>query len=135
MPETELVLYPEERMARGEDIAAGKAEPRVTRAMLDSLLILAEEPGEPRYGLEIAKAAGLSHTTIYDNLARLEAAGWIKSEWEQLNPSDAGRPRRCLYRLTPLGETVARETIDRYARSLRTARRALRVPGVPRTQS
>ncbi len=121
-------------MARNE-IAGRKAEPRVTKAMLDALLLLAEQPDEPRYGLEIAKVAGLSHTTIYDNLARLEAAGWISSEWEQLKPSEAGRPRRRLYRLTPLGETVAREAVDRYVRSIRSAQRALRVPGVPRTQS
>jgi DNA-binding PadR family transcriptional regulator len=37
-------------------------------------------------------------------LARLEAAGWLSSEWEAIDPREAGRPRRRFYRLTASGQ-------------------------------
>ena len=37
--------------------------------------------------------------TLYPLLARLEAAGWFTSEWEDVDPSEVGRPRRRLYKL------------------------------------
>jgi PadR family transcriptional regulator PadR len=39
---------------------------------------------------------------------RLERAGWMRSKWENLDPKDAGRPRRRLYRLTALGYNKSR---------------------------
>lgn len=71
------------------------------------LRMLAEEPEQRRYGLEIVDGTGLLPGTIYPILARLEQAGWVDSEWEVLDESAARRPRRRYYRLTAAGETAA----------------------------
>jgi len=59
-------------------------------------------------GAEIARSTGLASGTLYPILFRLERSGWLSSHWEEINPSDVGRPRRRLYRLTGLGESAAR---------------------------
>jgi PadR family transcriptional regulator PadR len=94
--------------------------------VLGIFAVLFEDVHQPRYGLEIAKAADLSHTTIYDILARLEAAGWLRSEWEIPNSHTNRRPRRRLYRLTPLGESTARRSIEAQFQMLARERRASR---------
>ena len=71
------------------------------------LQTLAEEPDQQRYGLEIVDATGLLPGTIYPILARLEQAGWVHSEWEVVDESAAGRPRRRYYRLTADGVSAA----------------------------
>lgn len=62
-------------------------------------------------GAEIAKATQASSGTLYPLLARLEANGWAVSEWEEIDPREAGRPRRRFYSLTALGRTKAREAL------------------------
>lgn len=51
--------------------------------------------------------------TLYPILLRLEAAGWLRSEWELGDPATLGRPRRRYYMLTGEGAksaaAVARE--------------------------
>ncbi|MEU4619311.1 PadR family transcriptional regulator [Actinoplanes sp. NPDC023801] len=71
------------------------------------LSALADEPDRQLYGLEIIETTGLLPGTIYPILARLEAAGWVVSEWEVVDEREAGRPRRRYYRLTADGLTVA----------------------------
>jgi PadR family transcriptional regulator len=45
-----------------------------------------------------------AHGTLYKALARLEAGGLLESRWEDPDLAVAeGRPRRRLYRVTPLG--------------------------------
>ena len=93
-----------------------------TQAVLAALL---QEPANERYGLEIAREAGLPGGTIYPILARLEGAGWLESFWEQIDPSAAGRRPRRYYRLTGPGERegskVLRETIERLSPAARRA--------------
>jgi DNA-binding PadR family transcriptional regulator len=65
----------------------------------------------PAYGLsgaEIARTTGLASGTLYPILFRLEKSAWLQSEWEDINPSEAKRPRRRLYRVTALGEAETR---------------------------
>lgn len=95
----------------------------MTAAVLEIFAVLADDASQPHYGLEIAKEADLRHTTIYDTLARLEAAGWLRSEWEKIDPRVDARPRRRLYSLTGLGEDVARSALDRQRQTLARARR------------
>jgi DNA-binding PadR family transcriptional regulator len=40
---------------------------------------------------------------LYKALHRLEQAGLVESAWENVNPREAGRPRRRLYHLTANG--------------------------------
>jgi DNA-binding PadR family transcriptional regulator len=76
-----------------------------TEAVLAAFL---ENPNLSRFGLEIARDAGLASGTIYPILARLESAQWLESAWEDVDPAAAGRPRRRHYRLTADGERAAR---------------------------
>lgn len=71
------------------------------------LQTLAEDPDQQRYGLEIVESTGLLPGTIYPILARLEQAGWLRSEWEAAAEHTPGRPRRRYYRLTADGMAAA----------------------------
>jgi len=102
-----------------------------TQAILAALL---RDAATPHYGLEMAKSAGLPSGTIYPILARLEKAGWIKSEQENINPKVAGRRARRYYTLTAEGEQVARAEIANTLVSLHaTGKRAPRRLGVAAT--
>src|SRR4051795_4117577 len=81
---------------------------RLSGPTLKVLKLLLGAPHQARSGTEIARAAGLGSGTLYPLLARLEAAGWCESEWEAVNPSEVGRPRRRLYTMTGAGQTRAR---------------------------
>lgn len=81
-----------------------------TIAVMNQLL---DRPGEWAYGLELIRALGFQGGTVYPLLARLERAGWLESEREAVDPAEAGRPRRKLYRLTGEGQRRAALEIDR----------------------
>jgi DNA-binding PadR family transcriptional regulator len=69
--------------------------------------LLIEKPLEGRSGADISRVLGIASGTLYPLLARLEVAGWLKSEWERVDPAEAGRPRRRFYKLTGHGQTSA----------------------------
>ncbi|MFL5911706.1 MAG: PadR family transcriptional regulator [Gaiellaceae bacterium] len=73
-----------------------------------------ERPRKSWYGLEIAKQADIGSATIYAALTRLERAGLLEATWEKVEPSDAGRPRRRLYRLTGEGARAGRKLVAEY---------------------
>jgi DNA-binding PadR family transcriptional regulator len=76
------------------------------------LRILLATPTTPRYGLEIAREAGLKTGTLHPILARLQHAGLIESFWETpADHEDQGRPRRRYYRFTNDGAQTARQAI------------------------
>lgn len=81
---------------------------RLTQPALKVLRFLMETPREGRSGAEMSKATKVGSGTLYPMLARLEAAGWLTSEWEVIDPSEAGRPRRRFYKLTAVGQNSAR---------------------------
>jgi DNA-binding PadR family transcriptional regulator len=93
--------------------------PQITRETERVLAAFLRYPTKPRYGLEIAREAGLATGTLYPILARLEAAGWLESEWEDIDPVLAGRRARRYYRLTAEGARVARQAIDETGAHLR----------------
>lgn len=80
---------------------------RVSRPILKVLKLMIEKPQLPYSGAEIARAAGLGPGTLYPALRRLELAGWLKSNWEDVDPAQVGRPRRRLYKLTGYGQSEA----------------------------
>jgi DNA-binding PadR family transcriptional regulator len=80
---------------------------RLSQQGLKVLRFLVETPREGRSGAEMSKATKVGSGTLYPLLARLETAGWLKSEWEVIDPSAAGRPRRRFYRLTAIGQNSA----------------------------
>jgi PadR family transcriptional regulator len=83
------------------------------------LQVLLEDPESDRYGYQIGEAAGLASGTVHPILARLEAAGWVESSWEDVDPSEAGRPARRYYRLTGVGVAEARAALARAYRPRR----------------
>lgn len=86
---------------------------RMTLATQHVLSAFLDDPGRPLYGLQVCEAAGLPSGTIHPILARLERVGWLTSSWEELDPSEAGRPRRRYYKLDPNSIAVARSALAR----------------------
>lgn len=86
-----------------------------TAAVLRQML---ENPTADHYGLALAQAISFPSGTIYPVLARLEAAGWLASFWEQGDPAELERPRRRMYRLTGAGAHAAREALTTTQRLL-----------------
>jgi PadR family transcriptional regulator, regulatory protein PadR len=85
-----------------------RSGPKMTLPTQLVLRALLENPAQARYGLEICQAAGLASGTIHPILARLEAAGWLTSTWEDIDPHAEGRPRRRYYQLSADGIEQAR---------------------------
>ena len=65
------------------------------------LLAFLADPVRRMYGLELCAETGLPSGTIYPILARLEKAGWLSYDLEDIEPSELGRPRRRYFRLEP----------------------------------
>lgn len=84
---------------------------RLTQPTLKVLRFLLEKPREGRSGAEMSKATKVGSGTLYPMLARLEAAGWLSSEWEVVDTSEAGRPRRRFYKFTAFGQRRAHEAL------------------------
>jgi len=91
--------------------------PRMTGPTLKVLNQLLQAPTNDLSGAAIARASGLASGTLYPILMRLEASGWLTSQWEDANPSEVKRPRRRLYRLTGSGERAARAAFEDIAPS------------------
>ena len=70
-----------------------------------------DKPREGLAGSDIWRETKILSGTLYPILMRLEQVGWLDSEWEVLDPSEAGRPRKRLYRLTGLGYNKARDVM------------------------
>jgi len=75
---------------------------RLTEAVLRSLL------GATANGLRIGQM-GVPPGLVHSNLAALEAAGWVTSNWEAPAPGMDVRYR--IYRLTDHGQTAARQAL------------------------
>ena len=69
---------------------------RVAAAFLASI-------SEELWGHQIAEVTGLKAGTLYPILHRFEAAGWLSSRLEEIDPVAEGRNARRYYRLTPDG--------------------------------
>ncbi|MGH3925956.1 MAG: PadR family transcriptional regulator [Pseudonocardiaceae bacterium] len=92
------------------------------------LRMLLDDPTAEKYGLEICKAVDLAPGTVHPILYKFEGIGWLESRFEDIVPSDTGRPRRRYYRLTPDGAEFAREAL---ARAHKPQRREARLrPGL-----
>jgi PadR family transcriptional regulator PadR len=85
-----------------------RRDPILTRQTMTVLSALLDS-AESLAGSNIASATGLASGTLYPILIRLEAAKWIKSEWETVDLTTKETPRRRLYSMTPLGTKRSRE--------------------------
>jgi PadR family transcriptional regulator PadR len=82
-------------------------EPRLSHASLKVLRTFLNSPTVKLSGADLHKRSGVFTGTLYPMLLRFEAAGWMKSEWEDVDPKQVGRPRKRFYRLTPVGQARA----------------------------
>ncbi|WP_261562769.1 PadR family transcriptional regulator [Frankia tisae] len=103
--------------------------PQITLPTAAVLRLMLENPTADYYGFDLAKASGFPSGTIYPILARLEAAGWMASYWEEGEPAELERPRRRMYRLTGHGATAAREAVTTALRRLGGLTQAARPQG------
>lgn len=87
-------------------------DPRLSHQTLKVLRQFLEHPREKISGSDISRQSGLLSGTIYPILLRLERAGWLDSKWEQLDPHEAGRPRKRLYFLTGVGYNKSRAALE-----------------------
>lgn len=92
----------------------GNDSPRITGPTLKVLGMFLSRPIDRHSGIEISRATGLASGTLYPILFRLEEAGWLESEWEEVIPSEVKRPRRRLYLMTAVGESNARASFKEY---------------------
>ncbi len=76
---------------------------RITGPMLKVIGQILAAPDSGISGAEIFKLTDVASGTLYPILFRLEKAGWVSSEWEEGDPSELGRPRKRIYRLTATG--------------------------------
>ena len=91
---------------------ADRKQPRLTLASLRVLRVFLDSPNEQLAGADIQKLGRVPTGTLYPILLRFEAAGWLDSKWEDVDPKEAGRPRRRFYRLTPTGFARANEALS-----------------------
>ena len=89
------------------------AAPRMTLPTQLVLHALLTDADREQYGAELGAAAGLPSGTIHPILARLETLGWVESDWEDVDPSAAARPRRRYYRISEDGMAAARLALAR----------------------
>jgi DNA-binding PadR family transcriptional regulator len=91
---------------------------RLSLQTLKALEAFLEDPSAELAGADVNWRCGIASGTLYPNLLRLEAAGWLVSRWEAIDPSTAGRPRRRLYRLTRTGLARASEVFASFGRGV-----------------
>src|SRR5215211_3338753 len=81
---------------------------RITIAVATVLRVFLEDTSQPRYGYELMRLTGYPSGKLYPLLARLERAGWLTKELEDIDPAIQGRPARRLYRISEEGARAAR---------------------------
>jgi DNA-binding PadR family transcriptional regulator len=85
------------------------APTRITKPLVAVLTELLAADDRELHGWVIKERTGKPSSTVYRILERLTELGWLTTRWAA-SPKP-NRPSRCYYRLTPLGETRAREIL------------------------
>jgi len=93
------------------DIPKG-SEVKLTHTTMKVLKRFMDEPRKELSGADITRDTKIFTGSLYPILLRLEAAGWLSSHWEDIDPKEAGRPRRRYYRLTATGQRLATEAFN-----------------------
>jgi DNA-binding PadR family transcriptional regulator len=82
---------------------------RVTLPLLMVVAVLRDRPNKEHHGYAIAKETALTGARVHQILVRLEAEDWLTSRREDIDPKEAGRPPRRLYKLTAPGIEAAEQ--------------------------
>lgn len=84
---------------------------RAMRLTTPTLLVLAallQTADEWRYGYDLSRETKLKSGSLYPILIRLKECGWMQSRWQH---AENQKPRH-LYRLTALGQRLARQALN-----------------------
>jgi PadR family transcriptional regulator, regulatory protein PadR len=90
----------------------------MTIAVAAVLRIFLEDVTQPRYGYELMRATGYPSGKLYPVLARLERAGWLTKELEDIDPATEGRPARRPYRISAEAVPAARSELAKLSAQL-----------------
>lgn len=101
---------------------------RITDTVARVLRAFLENPDRGIYGFEIMQNCHISSGSLYPILIRLERAGWIALEVEDIDPRTEGRPPRKYYTLTPVGATAARDALEEFTTRWEKLGERLRLP-------
>jgi DNA-binding PadR family transcriptional regulator len=86
-------------------------EVRITLAVAAVLRIFLDDIHRPQYGYDLMRQTGFASGKLYPLLARLEGAGWLVKDVEEIDPVVTGRPARRMYRLSARGVPAAQEAL------------------------
>jgi PadR family transcriptional regulator, regulatory protein PadR len=75
-----------------------------------ALALLADAHPDWLHGYDLMKASGVKSGTLYPLLMRLETQGYLEAQWQE---SSTGRPPRHVYRLTPSGLEMLRQSLSK----------------------
>jgi PadR family transcriptional regulator, regulatory protein PadR len=84
---------------------------RITVAVALVLREFLADAAKPRYGYDLMQATGFASGKLYPILARLQRADWLTRSPEDIDPSEAARPPRYMYRLSEDGAVRARQEV------------------------
>lgn len=98
---------------------------RMTTMVANVLREFLEDPSERQYGFELMQRCGISSGSLYPILIRLERAGWIVGQHEEIDTSAQGRPARKYYTLTPEGVVSASRELEKLSARLRPPTRGV----------
>jgi|SRR5450759_1221890 PadR family transcriptional regulator, regulatory protein PadR len=96
-----------------------KDEVRITTTVARVLRTFLDDTAQPRYGFELMRLTHLPSGTLYPIMARLESAGWLVSDREDIDPAAEGRPARRMYRISPRGAQLAHAELAALSSQLR----------------
>ncbi|MGW6789022.1 PadR family transcriptional regulator [Streptomyces chartreusis] len=91
----------------------------LTPAVVRMLQTLLEDPDRMFYATELMEAARVGRGSLYRALARMEKAGWVTCEEEDIDTSVVKRPARHYYQLTGLGVRAAHMALVELSESVR----------------
>jgi PadR family transcriptional regulator PadR len=109
------------------------AQRRITRQLEEILKTVAKDPTAEWSGSQIASVSGLKSGTLYPALLRMYRFGWLTWRWEDIDPSEAKRPRRRFYKLTGEGELALRDILSEAADRQQQRERKGKPRPAPRT--
>lgn len=76
---------------------------RITVPFTKVLSVFISHPKKEYSGADICRETGLKSGTVYPMLLKMTENGWLKNEWENVDPKKVGRPKRRMYVLTEKG--------------------------------
>ncbi|MFJ9105656.1 PadR family transcriptional regulator [Streptomyces sp. NPDC102405] len=91
----------------------------LTPAMVRIIQAYLEDPTTPMFATELMTRARVGSGSLYPALARMEAAGWIVQEKEDIDPSEEGRPARRYFSMTGKGAAEAHVALVELSESVR----------------